>query len=179
MMIERRVPVLFLDLDGTVRWGKDQLGRFVNSAADVRIFEEVPALLARYKALGWRIAAVSNQGGVALGIMSMQDCARAMLETQEQSGNAFDKISWCRHHPDAKDPEMAVCWCRKPRPGLLIESAHALRAMHPSEIYPPHMAIMVGDRSEDAGAAEGAGVPFWPAERWRAGEHLRTLTGAS
>ena len=173
--IEKRVPVLYLDLDGTVRHGKDELGCFVNTKDDVRVFNGVPEMLARYKALGWRIVAVSNQGGIALGIMSTDACIEAMGETHRQSGDAFDKILWCQHHPNATDPEMAVCWCRKPRPGLIIEGAHALKAMHPLEMYPPHMAIMVGDRPEDAAAAESAGLRFIDAETWRTGEHLRGL----
>lgn len=175
MKIEKMVPVLYLDLDGTVRHGKTEIGRFVNGPKDVRVFDGVPALLARYKALGWRIAAVSNQGGIALGLLTMDDCIEAMQETHKQSGEAFDKIVLCQHHPDAKDPEMAVCWCRKPRPGMLIEAVHAMKAMHPLEMYPPHLALMVGDRPEDAQAADGANVRFIDAAVWRTGEHLRSL----
>jgi hypothetical protein len=39
---EKAVPVLYLDLDGTVRKGKDELGRFVNGPDDVELFPEVP-----------------------------------------------------------------------------------------------------------------------------------------
>jgi len=174
--VERRVPVLYLDLDGTVRWGKDELGYFGKGPKDVRIFDEVPALLKSYRAAGWRVCAVSNQGGIALGLLDEDACIEVMAETHKQVGNAFDKILWCQHHPDAKTPEMAVCWCRKPRPGLIIEAAHALRAMHPFEIYPPHMALMVGDRPEDCGCAEGAGVAFMDAKDWRAGKHAITAS---
>lgn len=163
-------PVLYLDLDGTVRWGKDELGRFVNGAGDVRVFDEVPALLARYRDLGWRIVAVSNQGGVALGHVSRDDCAAAMVETYQQCGGLFDRIAWCVHHPDASDPEMAVCWCRKPRPGLVIEAAIAL-AEYKGEIYPPHLGLFVGDRPEDADCAKNAGLRFMAADVWRSGKH--------
>lgn len=168
---EQATPVLYLDLDGTVRWGKDELGRFVNGPEDVRVFDEVPNLLARYREHGWRIVAVSNQGGVALGLMSAEACAASMVETYRQSGNAFDKVSYCVHHPDAKNPEMAVCWCRKPRPGLVIESALALAEKHPGEIYPPHLGLFVGDRPEDASCAENAGLTFMAADVWRSGYH--------
>lgn len=171
----KRVPVLYLDLDGTVRWGKDELGHFGRSVEDVRVFPEVPPLLARYKEFGWRIVAVSNQGGIALGHLTNDECAAMMMETQKQSGNSFDKIMWCQHHPDAKDSEMAVCWCRKPRPGLIILAAYALSAQY-NEIYPPHLGLMVGDRlEEDKGAAENAGLPFMNAVAWRSGAHLQTL----
>lgn len=176
---EKRVPVLYLDIDGTVRWGKDELGRFVNTAADVHVFDEVPDLLWRYKKLGWRIVGVSNQGGIALGYMDVRTCMAAMLATQRQTRDAFDKIAWCSHHPDAKDPEMAVCWCRKPRPGLVIESALALAELHHGEIYPPHLGLFVGDRPEDAACAEGAGLRFMAADVWRQGKHLDEIAGAS
>jgi D-glycero-D-manno-heptose 1,7-bisphosphate phosphatase len=172
---EKRVPVLYLDLDGTVRHGFDQLGRFVNAVADVVIFPEVPSLLLRYRAIGWRIAAVSNQGGVALGHMTMAQCCEAMMETNLRCGSAFDKMSWCVHHPHATDPEYAVCWCRKPRSGLIFESAHSMSIQHRTEIYPPHLALMVGDRPEDRGCAEGAGVAFMDAAEWRRGNHVARI----
>lgn len=172
---ERATPVLYLDIDGTVRWGKGELGRFVNTADDVRVFDGVADLLWRYKKLGWRIVGISNQGGIALGLVSMEDVARAMLETQRQTRDAFDKIAWCSHHPNADDPEMAVCWCRKPRAGLVIEAALALADRHRGEIYPPHLALFVGDRPEDAACAENAALPFMAADVWRGGKHLDAI----
>lgn len=169
------MSVLYLDMDGTVRWGLDELGRFVNGPDDVRLFDEVPDLLARYKEAGWRIVAVSNQGGIALGHVDKRSVIAAMLETQKQAGDAFDKILFCSHHPDASDPEMAVCWCRKPRPGLVLEAAFTLAEETSKrgspEIYPPHLALMVGDRSEDKICAEAANVSFMEALAWRAGAH--------
>jgi D-glycero-D-manno-heptose 1,7-bisphosphate phosphatase len=176
---ERPTPVLYLDMDGTVRHGKDELGRFVNGPQDVVIFPEVPALLRRYKDLGWRIVGCSNQGGVALGYVGFDDVRDAMVETQRQAKGAFDKLMWCVHHPDATNPMMAVCWCRKPRPGLVLEAAFTLgreldaRGIH--EIYPPHMGLFVGDRPEDAACAENAGLPFMAADVWRTGKHLAGL----
>jgi D-glycero-D-manno-heptose 1,7-bisphosphate phosphatase len=171
---EPTVPVLYLDIDGTVRWGKEELGRFVNTADDVRIFDGVPELLRRYKALGWRIVGISNQGGIALGYMSMGVCRHAMVETQIQSGRAFDKIAWCSHHPDAEDPEMAVCWCRKPKPGLIIETALELSAKY-KEIYPPHLGLFVGDMDSDLVCADNAGLRFMDAVAWRRGDHLAEI----
>lgn len=175
-MTERPIPVLYLDLDGTVRHGKNELGRFVNGPDDVVVFDGVPDLLRRYQELGWRIVGISNQGGIALGLVTMTRVAQAMLETQRQTGGAFDKIAWCQHHPSASDPEFAVCWCRKPRAGLIIETALALAEKHPGEIYPPHMALFVGDRPEDEGCAAAAAVRFMPAVAWRAGDHMREMT---
>lgn len=166
-MAKRPTPVLYLDIDGTVREGKDDpLGRFVNGPADVRVFPEAVELMRRWKQDGGRIIGVSNQGGIALGIVSEQRVAAAMLETDTQTGGRFDKIAYCRHHPNAKDPEMARCWCRKPAPGLIIEAALDLAERH-DEYYPPHLGLMVGDRPEDEQCARLAGLDFMWAADWR------------
>lgn len=169
--IERQsqaTPVLYLDLDGTVRKGKETLGYFVNNASDVQVFSEVPAILREYKKHGWRIAAISNQGGVALGILSIEDCAAAMIETQAQCSGLFDSICYCTHHPDASDPEYAICWCRKPRIGLILTASNSM-AQRFNEYYPPHLALFVGDRPEDKECAANAGIAFMDAVEWRSG----------
>ena len=167
MSEERRTPLLCLDLDGTVRHGKDELGRFVNGPEDVVVFPEAVEMMRRWKQGGGRIIAVSNQGGIALGHMTMATCAQAMMRTHQLTGELFDKIAWCSHHPDAAHPEMARCWCRKPSPGLIVESALDLAAKH-GEYYPPYMGLFVGDRPEDAECARLAGLDFLDAREWRA-----------
>lgn len=165
---ERAVPMLYLDIDGTVRQGKDDpLGRFVNGPEDVRVFPEAVVMMRRWKAGGGRIVGVSNQGGIALGHVTEQSVAAAMMETHRQAHGIFDKIAYCRHHPDAENPEQARCWCRKPAPGLLIEASLDLAQRH-NEYYPPYMGLMVGDRDEDRLCAERAGLDFQWAAEWRA-----------
>jgi D-glycero-D-manno-heptose 1,7-bisphosphate phosphatase len=166
---ELAVPVLYLDMDGTVRQGKDDpLGRFVNGPEDVVVFPEAVARMRLWKQGGGRIAAVSNQGGVALGIVSYEDVAAAMAETQKQCGNLFDLICFCIHHPNAQHPEMARCWCRKPSAGAVTEAAHGLHDRYPGEYYPPYMGLFVGDREEDRLCAGSAGLDFQWAADWRA-----------
>jgi D-glycero-D-manno-heptose 1,7-bisphosphate phosphatase len=154
-------------LDGTVRKGKDELGRFVNGPEDVEVFPEAVRQMRRWKRGGGRIAAVSNQGGVALGIVGEKRVAAAMMETQQQCENLFDLIVWCRHHPDAQSPEMARCWCRKPSAGAVAEAAHGLANRFPGEFYPPYMGLFVGDRGEDEQCARSAGLDFEWADEWR------------
>lgn len=166
---ERPVPVLYLDLDGTVRQGKDDaLGRFVNGPEDVMVFPEAVEMMRRWKSGGGRIIGVSNQGGIALGIVSFAKVADAMAETHRQTGGLFDKICFCQHHPQAKHPELAQCWCRKPSPGLIIEGSRSVADRFPGEIYPPYMGLMVGDRPEDEECARLAGLDFQWAADWRA-----------
>lgn len=169
---EVMVPVLYLDLDGTVRKGKDELGRFVNKASDVELFPGVAELILKYKQYGWRVVGVTNQGGVALGHMTMEDNLAALRETQRQSGFQFDKIAMCIHHPQADTPEMAICWCRKPKTGMIIETALSMAEQNKGEIYPPHLGVMVGDMDTDRECAMNAGLQFIAASEWRTGSHF-------
>lgn len=169
---EKSVPLLVLDLDGTVRHGFDEMGKFVNGPDDVIVFPEAVQQMRHWKEKGGRIIAVSNQGGIALGHLTMEDCIKAMVRTQVLCGGLFDKIAWCQHHPSAYDPEFARCWCRKPSPGLLIQAALDLAAKaresgYP-EIYPPYLGLFVGDRPEDEECAKLAGFTFKHARDWRA-----------
>lgn len=168
MIHDSPTPVLWLDLDGTVRHGKEELGHFVNRPEDVVIFPEALKLMRKAKAEGWRIVGISNQGGIALGHISLEACLAAMNRTHQLCGKLFDKIAFCRHHPDAKDPEMATCWCRKPRIGMIVETGLSM-AQYFNEYYPPAFGLFVGDRPEDQQCAENAGLPFMWAKDWRAG----------
>lgn len=164
---ETAVPVLYLDLDGTVRHGKDELGRFVNGPEDVIIFPEAVEMMRRWKNGGGRIIGISNQGGIALGHLTRDQCIAAMRRTFLLTDKLFDKLCWCSHHPQANHPEMARCWCRKPSPGLVIEGALSVAAQHPGELYPPYMALLVGDRPEDQECARIANIDFMWAKDWR------------
>lgn len=159
-------PVLYLDIDGTVRHGKDELGYFVSKASEVIVFPEAKKLILKAKKDGWRIVGISNQGGIALGLANRIDIEASMLETHKQCDYAFDKIAFCQHHPNANNPEYARCWCRKPRIGLLVETALDLAHMH-NEFYPPSMSLFVGDRPEDKACAEAANIDFMDAREWR------------
>jgi|SRR5277367_825282 len=164
--METAVAVLYLDIDGTVRKGYDQLGHFVNGPEDVEVFPEAVELMQRWRTAGGRIIGVSNQGGIALGYTTVTRVAEAMRETHRQANQLFDKIAWCSHHPDAVNPEMARCWCRKPAPGLVIEGALEVARQY-GEYYPPHLGLMIGDRPEDQECARIANLDFRWAADWR------------
>lgn len=169
---------LYADIDGTVRHGPDELGRFVRGLADVVVYPEVPALLQAYKKAGWRIFGISNQGGIALGHATVQQTRQLMDETNKRCGHVFDKISFCIHHPRAQNPELACCWCRKPRPGLIIKTATEMQRKL-NEYYPPHRSLFVGDSPEDRGCAEGACIPFMLARNWRQLDPQAVLDGTA
>lgn len=165
----QRTPLLILDIDGTVRQSKDDpLGRFVNGPDDVIVFPEVPLLMQEWKKRRGRIIGISNQGGIATGHVSESDSRAAMMRTFLLCGSLFDQITCCPHHPDATDPQMRQCWCRKPRPGLVIETAYELSRLY-NEVYPIEVALFVGDREEDRECARILGIKFKWASSWRKG----------
>lgn len=164
----KETRVLYLDIDGTVRWGKDELGRFVNGPEDVRVFEEVPHLLVQYIARGWKIIGISNQAGIGLGYMDHATCVSAMIETDKQTGNAFEEIFFCAHKPDEG------CACRKPKTALLYKAAIFLSDRYTQD-FPFDKAVFVGDRPEDFECASNAGIQFVDAKAWRNGNHLAEL----
>lgn len=173
-MNEKVVNVLWIDLDGTVRHGKDELGFFADKPEQVELFAGVTAILHLYKRAGWRIVGVSNQGGVAMGHLSFEAVVAMMRRTQELTGDVFDRIYSCVHHPDAPDPLLGNCWCRKPRIGMLVDAGLSMSQQH-DEIYPPSRGLFVGDRPEDQQCAENAGLPFEWASEWRAGAFRKWL----
>lgn len=162
----KKSKILFLDLDGTVRKGYDELGKFVHKKEDVEVFPEMVEKIRIYKRNGFRIVGITNQGGVAMGFCGEGDVVEGCIETNRQCNKMFDKIMMCFHHPDAKDLEFADCWCRKPRIGMVIDAANQLNRKY-GEYYPPSECLFVGDRPEDEQCAHNAGIPFIDAKKFR------------
>lgn len=163
--------LLVLDLDGTIRKGKDELGHFVNGPDDVVVFPGVGDILREFQNSGWRVAVATNQGGIAMGYMTNEDFLKSFVETEqrmkgEQGERLIDQLSWCQHHPDADSERFRNCWCRKPKVGMVASVSTSLRYVY-GEYYPPYNNIFVGDRPEDRECAERAGMEFIEAERWR------------
>lgn len=159
-------PILFIDLDGTVRKGIKELGGFVNGPSDVELFDGVYEILRSYKERGWKIVAISNQGGIALGHVTDSDVARAMQETSRLCGNLFDGMLWCPHHPNAiKDDPANDCICRKPN---IANVVRAFTTLANQGIYSyPSACLFVGDMEDDERCASNAHIPFMWANDWR------------
>jgi D-glycero-D-manno-heptose 1,7-bisphosphate phosphatase len=114
--------------------------------------EEAIALL---KQLGYLVIVVSNQPGIAKGRFSaalLQSITDKMHAGIEAHGGKLDAVYYCLHHPEAVLPEYRIqCECRKPRPGMLIESAREW------DIDLSHV-FMIGDGITDIEAGRAAGT---------------------
>jgi HAD superfamily hydrolase (TIGR01662 family) len=100
--------------------------------------------LDRLRAHGIRLAVVSNQSGVARGLIAAGDVEAVNLRVEGLLG-PFDGWYVCPHD------ETDGCECRKPAPGLLKWACADLGV-------DPSRAVMVGDIGADVAAGEAAGV---------------------
>jgi histidinol-phosphate phosphatase family protein len=100
--------------------------------------------LDRLRGRGIRLGIVSNQSGVARGLLGGDDVLSVMARVTERLG-PFDDVRWCPHGPDDG------CACRKPAPGLLADGAAALG-------IDPLRCAVIGDIGADVEAARAAGM---------------------
>ncbi len=153
-------PALLCDLDGTVRFNKDDPAGFINRAEEVAVFDDVEAKLWEYRNRGYLILGVSNQGGVAFGFTTPQEVMRGLEATFRLFGrNPFHMVKQCYHHPEGKvEPWRHRSLFRKPDVGMLalMES----EAFSEGYVIDWDRSIMVGDREEDRELANRAGMDF-------------------
>jgi histidinol-phosphate phosphatase family protein len=105
-----------------------------------------------------RLGIVSNQSGIARGLLTADEVAAVTARVFDELGH-FDDVRWCPHGPDDG------CGCRKPAPGLLLDAAAALGV-------DPLRCAMIGDIGADvqAGRAAGMRTVLVPTARTRAEE---------
>lgn len=107
-------PAVFLDRDGTlmheVNYCRDPaLVRLVDGAADA---------LRRLKAAGFRLVIITNQSGIARGLLSEADFEAVQRRLLELLGpGLIDVTRMCPEHPDAAPIR------RKPAPAMVLEAA--------------------------------------------------------
>jgi D-glycero-D-manno-heptose 1,7-bisphosphate phosphatase len=107
------LPTLFLDRDGVIN--VRAVGDYVRRP---EMFEPAEGLGEALRILAQhfgRIIVVTNQAGIARGLMTEADLAavhQKMLDFAEASGGRIDGVYYCPH---AKD---AGCRCRKPATGM-------------------------------------------------------------
>jgi histidinol-phosphate phosphatase family protein len=100
--------------------------------------------LRRLRAAGVRTGLVSNQSGVARGLVTDDQVAAVMARVDALLG-PLHPVQWCPHGPDDG------CTCRKPRPGMVLRAAARL-GLDPAEC------AVVGDIGADVQAARAAGA---------------------
>jgi len=112
--------------------------------ASVRPVDGARRALDRLRDLGVPVGVVSNQSGVAAGLITDEQLERVDARMAELLG-PFGVVCVCPHGPDDG------CGCRKPAPGLVREAARRLGV-------PVDGCVVIGDIGADVEAAAAAGA---------------------
>ncbi|MCK5850983.1 MAG: HAD family hydrolase [Kiritimatiellae bacterium] len=136
---------VFFDRDGIVNQSPGP--GYVECWADFELMPEFVDILRLVRSRGYEAVIITNQRGVARGIMSMAtvDDIHSRLKNllKEEHGLDLLDIFCCPH-------DKGVCECRKPLPGMLFDAA-GKHNINLAESW------MVGDRETDVEAGAGAG----------------------
>ncbi len=136
---------VFFDRDGIVNRYRGE--GYVEHWGEFELLPEFPDVLRLVQSAGYDAVIVTNQRGVALGVMSREsvdDIHRRLAEVLRSTyGLELLDILVCPHHE-------GTCECRKPRPGMLLEAAER----HGIDLP---LSWMIGDSERDIGAGRQAG----------------------
>jgi histidinol-phosphate phosphatase family protein len=100
--------------------------------------------LDRLRTAGLRIAVITNQSGIARGLVTAEQVGAVNARVERLLGPLGPWLV-CPHGPDDG------CTCRKPRPGLVLEAAARLGIA-------PQRCAVIGDIGSDVQAARAAGA---------------------
>ncbi len=152
---------VFIDRDGVLnRMVYDETHGLLDSprrAEQVRAMPGAGAFLREIRAAGFFAVVATNQPGLAKGTFTESELDKVNDELARQlatEGGAWDALRYCPHHPGpcpgGNPLYIKTCECRKPAPGMLLDSVRAwdidLRA-----------SWMVGDGLVDVAAGRRAG----------------------
>lgn len=136
----RLFDAVLLDRDGTLVIDVPYNG----DPAKVTTVPGARAALDRLRAAGIRLGVITNQSGLARGLVTAEQVTAVNARVEELLG-PFDTWQVCPH------ADADRCGCRKPAPGLVRAAARALGTE-------PARCAVVGDIGTDLAAAGAAGA---------------------
>jgi histidinol-phosphate phosphatase family protein len=139
---------VFLDRDGVVNM-KPPPGDYVRHWSEFRLVPTIAGWIRLFNALDLTVIVVTNQRGIARGLMRRQDVEDIhanMVAELAALGARIDDVFYCPHDRDE-------CECRKPKTGM-VERAR--------EKWDIDLAgsLMIGDSDKDAELAARCGMKF-------------------
>jgi D-glycero-D-manno-heptose 1,7-bisphosphate phosphatase len=145
--------VLWIDRDGTL---VDDPG-YLDDPELLRLLPGAARALARLNAAGALTVLVSNQSGIARGLMSRATVDRihdALKSQLARDAARLDHIEICPHLPsELLPPDSVGCDCRKPLPGMVLRARSELKL----EAW-TGPEFVVGDKSADMLLARAVGA---------------------
>lgn len=136
-------PFAFLDRDGTLLEERE----YAHRTSDYAPLPGAHQAVARLRALGYGVAVITNQSGIARGLFSAADYSRfeaMLLADFAAHGAPLDASYHCPHAPDDG------CACRKPGTALALRAAreHAIDLAR---------SVVIGDKDSDVEFARNLG----------------------
>jgi D-glycero-D-manno-heptose 1,7-bisphosphate phosphatase len=138
-------PGILLDRDGVLIENKVN---YVRDWSQVKIIPEAIHALTLSEMKNYKIVIVTNQSAVGRGLISLETANEIndrLVNLIHHHGGQVDGVFMCPHKPDDG------CYCRKPKPGLLLQAAKVLSLDLPRS-------WMIGDAWSDVLAGQTAGV---------------------
>lgn len=145
----KRRPAIILDRDGVLNKKAPQ-AEYVRNWDDFKWLPGAMEAVRLLKNAGYTIAIVTNQAGIARGMMTESDLSRIhemMKDDLAKNGGTVDAVYYCPHGWDDS------CECRKPKPGMLFQAQKDFH-LDLSRVY------FVGDDVRDRETADRAGTKF-------------------
>ena len=135
---------VFIERDGILNQVRLQRQQQVSPVTmeEFKINTQAAPLLKKLKAAGLKIIATTNQPGISRGLISRRELDR--MHDMLRRALPIDDLFMCPHD------EADQCPCRKPKPGLLIESRFKYH-------LDMDRSFVVSDKWQDAEAARAAG----------------------
>ena len=136
---------LLVDRDGVINHDSPD---FIRSPADWRALPGSLEALATAHRAGYHVVVVSNQSGIARGLLSaaqLNAVHRRLCVELACFGGRIEAFFFCPHAP------ADGCVCRKPQPGLLLAAARRFGIDLARTPF-------IGDRASDVMAARRAGA---------------------
>jgi D-glycero-D-manno-heptose 1,7-bisphosphate phosphatase len=136
----------FLDRDGVINKSAPE-GDYITSWAEFEFLPGVPAALRALRDAGYRLIVVTNQRGIARGVMSqaaVDMIHERMSIALAEVGASVDAVFVCPH-------DQGTCLCRKPGTALFAQALERFPDISLTD------SILVGDSMSDLDAGQRLG----------------------
>lgn len=142
---------IFIDRDGTINDEVD----FLRNPDQLKLIPRSAEAITELNRLGLRIFILTNQSGIARGILTEDDLRgihARLLQMLESRNARVDRIYYCPHHPEGSIKQYSIeCDCRKPKTGMLQKAAKEY-GIDLSRSY------IIGDKMTDIQAGNNCGA---------------------
>src|SRR5271154_5003426 len=114
--------IVFMDRDGVIN--RMTPGNYIRDISEFRLLPKVSESIAKLTRAGYEIHIISNQQGIAKGLMTrtqLSEISQLLMERVKKAGGKITSVNYCTHLESEK------CDCRKPKTGLFRQAMKGRR----------------------------------------------------